>query len=334
MSTRARLEFGLAIDLGVGPAFERLERARRLVALAEDHGFRSVWAGESYPTAGESFHASSPLLFLAALASLTSLRLGTGVTLLPAWHPLRLAYDAAALDRITGGRLTLGVGIGTPALWRRFSGPSVDVGGWADEALQALRELWSGADGFRGRHLVVEGGVAPPPAQPGGPPLWVGGRVARATRRAAERGDGWYAATNYRIGEIERQAGRYAEECARLGKPVGAVAVNRLAVVSGSRDAAISDGGRALEAVVSSYVAMGAILGDDRRPADPLRDPGLLEDLLLTGDPDAVNEQVQRYATAGVTHLQARVLPGDLPLEVAERTIKLLGTEVLPAWRG
>ncbi len=328
-----RIEFGLAIDFGVGPTSSRLHETQRLAALAEQYGFASIWAGESYPTAGGSFHSSSPLLQLAALVSSTSLRLGTGVTLLPAWNPLRLAYDAAALDRLSDGRLVLGVGAGTPALRRRFSCAADDVAIWLDEALQALRELWRGADGFCGREVVIEGSVAPTPVQPGGPPLWAGGRISRAARRAAAFADGWYAATNYRIPEVERQARIYRDECDRLGKRPGAISVNRLAIVSSSPEDALRDGGSGFEEVVASYVAMGAILDDEGMPTDPRTDRGLLEDLALLGETDAINRQLERYARAGVTHVQMRVLPGHTPAEVAERTIQRLGEEVLPVWR-
>jgi alkanesulfonate monooxygenase SsuD/methylene tetrahydromethanopterin reductase-like flavin-dependent oxidoreductase (luciferase family) len=143
------VELGLALDLGserdaVGV---RLEAARRLLALAEEHGFTSAWFGEGYPSGPGSFHLPSSLLMLAAVASATSLTLGSGVALLPAWQPLRLAYDAALLDQASGGRLVLGVGIGTPALWRRFGVPSDRMADRADEMLAALRALWSGADG-------------------------------------------------------------------------------------------------------------------------------------------------------------------------------------------
>ena len=98
-------------------------------------------AGESYPSGADSFHLASPLLALAVLARQTSLVIGTGVTLLPAWDVLRLAYDAANLDQLSEGRLVLGIGLGTPALWRRFGKASDDVAQRTDEALLALKAL-------------------------------------------------------------------------------------------------------------------------------------------------------------------------------------------------
>src|SRR5439155_5961245 len=82
------IRFGLALDFGTRRA--SLDRVVAeyvpLINLAERYGFESVWAGESYPTAPGGFHLPSPLLVLAALAPQTSVRLGTGVTLVPMWH--------------------------------------------------------------------------------------------------------------------------------------------------------------------------------------------------------------------------------------------------------
>ena len=100
------VKFGLALDFWntSKPLDSLLEDYVGLLTLAEQYGFDSVWAGENRPRSAESGHVPSPLLVLSALARSTRLRLGTGVTLLPVWHPLRLAYDAAMLDQISAGR--------------------------------------------------------------------------------------------------------------------------------------------------------------------------------------------------------------------------------------
>lgn len=329
------IEFGLAIDLGSEQesVAARLEGARRLLALAESHAFRSVWFGEGYASRAGSFHLPSSLLMLAGIAPSTSVALGTGVVLLPAWHPLRLAYDAALLDRATAGRLVLGVGIGTPELWRRFGVPTDRMADRADEMLQALRALWRGEDGYRGELLSVERGVAPLPATPGGPPLWVGGRVGRSALRAARYGDGWYGATSYRLDEIARMAERYRRACAEAGHPAGPVSVNRIVVVAETRRQARDEARPYVEELVATYVRIRSILGPDGTPADLSGLAELMDELVLTGDPDDVNERLEAYAAAGVTHVQARVWPSDMPVKLVERTLRLLGERVLPAWR-
>lgn len=329
------MEFGLAIDLGSEreSVAARLEGARRLLGLAESYAFRSVWSGEGYASRAGSFHLPSSLLMLAGIAPSTSLALGTGVVLLPAWPPLRLAYDAALLDQATAGRLVLGVGIGTPELWRRFGVPTDRMADRADEMLQALRALWRGDDGYRSELLSVEGGVAPLPATPGGPPLWVGGRVGRSALRAARYGDGWYGASSYRLGEIARMAERYRRACAEAGHPAGAVAVNRIVVVAETRRQARDQGRRYVDELLARYVRIRSILGPDGRPTDRSGLPELMDELVLAGDPDDVSGRLEAYAAAGVTHVQARVWPSDMPVALVERTVRLLGERVLPAWR-
>ena len=329
------IEFGLAIDLGSDreSVAARLEGARRLLALAESYPFRSVWFGEGYPSGPGSFHLPSSLLMLAAIAPSTSLALGTGVALLPAWQPLRLAYDAALLDQATSGCLVLGVGIGTPELWRRFGVPTDRMADRADEMLQALRALWRGEDGYRGELLTVEGRVAPLPATPGGPPLWVGGRVGRSALRAARYGDGWYGATSYRLGEVARMAELYRMACAEAGRPMGPVSVNRIVVVAETRRQVRDEAWRCVDELLARYVRIRSILGPDGRPVDRSGLRELMAELVLAGDPDDVNERLEAYAAAGVTHVQARVWPSDMPVALVERTLRLLGERVLPAWR-
>ncbi len=345
-----RLRFGLAIDFGTTRAsLDRvLDEVAPLLALAERYGFHAVWAGESYPRRPGAFHLPSPLLVLAALAPRTRLALGTGVTMLPAWHPLKLAYDAAVLDQLSGGRLVLGVGVGNPSLWRRFGVEHADVGVYVDDVLGSLKAVWAGEPGYHGRRLKVEGGIAPLPLQRGGPPLWVGGAGPRAARRAAALGDAWYAATSYPLALIRPQVERYRVALAAGGGdaqgPV--VSANRLAVVAESPEAAWRDGGAYVEGVLEKYAAMNGL-----PPLDVVRQGGVAAfpappdgratpllsaygpSLCLLGSPEVVVEQLEAYAQAGVTDVQLRVAPSDLPLELVARTITLAGERVLPHFR-
>jgi probable F420-dependent oxidoreductase len=139
-----------------------------------------------------------PLDTLAYVAALTStLGLATGLLVLPWHHPLVLAKRAATVDRLSGGRLRLGVGLG----WMReeIEAGGVDFvsrGERADETIDAVRTVWR-ADHARGAHFTGKhfsfSGVQsfPRPAQPAGVPIEVGGTTPAAIRRASRRGDGW-----------------------------------------------------------------------------------------------------------------------------------------------
>jgi probable F420-dependent oxidoreductase len=139
-----------------------------------------------------------PLDTLAYVAGVTTtLGLATGLLVLPLHSPLVLAKRAATVDRLSGGRLRLGVGLG----WMR---EEIEAAGLdfarrnerADETIDAVRALWTadhelGAH-FDGHHFRFTGVQSfPRPARPGGVPIDVGGTSPAALRRAARRGDGW-----------------------------------------------------------------------------------------------------------------------------------------------
>jgi alkanesulfonate monooxygenase SsuD/methylene tetrahydromethanopterin reductase-like flavin-dependent oxidoreductase (luciferase family) len=270
---------------------------------------------------------------LAALARHTPLKLGTGVTLIPTWHPLQLAYDSAVLDQITGGRFILGVGLGGPALARRFGVDPSILGDYMDDTLAILRALWAGEDGYRGKALSVERGIGIRPIQPGGPPLWVGGAIRRSAARAARWGDGWIASSSYSFAQVAGQAQRYRAALAIQGKDASApvVVANRITLVADSEAEARRDGREWCGPQIERYVRVGGIAWDAGAGADLF--DGLEADRCLIGTPEQVVARVRRYADAGVTHIQARVSLADCPLEIAARSIELLGRSVLPEFQ-
>jgi probable F420-dependent oxidoreductase len=136
-----------------------------------------------------------PLDLLAWLAARTErLRLGTGILVLPEHHPLQLAKRCATLDRLSGGRLFLGVGVG----WMREEVAALGIdpderGTRTDEGIEALRIVWTQAEpSFAGRHFAF-GPVRsePKPVQPT-VPILVGGHSPAAARRAGRLGDGFF----------------------------------------------------------------------------------------------------------------------------------------------
>ena len=147
--------------------------------------------------------------------------IGTSILLLPLYPPAIVAKQVADLDRATGGRVILGVGVGGeyPQEFRACGVPVGERGRRADEAIVLLRRLWRGEEiSHDGPFFpMTDVRIHPPPAQPGGPPIVVAGRKDPAMRRAAVLGDGWmpylysprrYAASVSRIRQIADEAGR------------------------------------------------------------------------------------------------------------------------------
>ncbi|MDL4821019.1 LLM class flavin-dependent oxidoreductase [Actinomadura opuntiae] len=167
-----------------------VEQAGRAEAL----GYDSVWAGDSPITR----QRADPLLLMAAVAQATRrVALGTAVLLPALRHPILLAHQLGTLDRLSGGRVIAGMGAGFPtdATRAQFAALGVDFasrGRRLEESIEAMRLLWSGdAVSFKGEHFAFEDvSIAPPPAQPGGPPIWLAGG-GPALRRVARIADGW-----------------------------------------------------------------------------------------------------------------------------------------------
>ena len=163
------------------------------LARLEDLPIDALWMGG---------HVASPnpspevMMALAVLGARTRrVRIGTSILLLPLYAPAIVAKQVADLDNLTGGRVTLGVGIGGeyPGEFRACQVPIAERGPRTDEAIPLLRRLWTGEPVTHdGRFYAMEDvRIHPAPAQAGGPPIVVAGRQPPAMRRAAALGDGW-----------------------------------------------------------------------------------------------------------------------------------------------
>jgi alkanesulfonate monooxygenase SsuD/methylene tetrahydromethanopterin reductase-like flavin-dependent oxidoreductase (luciferase family) len=163
--------------------------------------------------------------------------------------------------------------------------------------------------------------------------VWVGGALKRSAERAAEWGDGWCASTNYGFERIAQQSTRYREALAARGKdPAQAVvSINRLAFVADDEATARTAATEYAGKILWRYARAGAF-GDpgiaDRGAAALFAEYDA--DWCLVGTPQHVAERVRRYAKAGVTQIQLRVTPEETPLEVAARTVDLVGRDVQP----
>ena len=171
---------------------ESYRETLELVRLAEALGFDSAWVSEHHGASDGYF--PSLLVMLAAFAEATNhIRLGTGVILTPFHDPLRLAEDIATVDQLSGGRLTVGLGLG----WREeeFRMFAIPVGERLTRTIETVEVLRLAAGGqrftFHGSAFDYEDvRVTPPAAQVGGPPIVLGGYVDAALRRAGALGDG------------------------------------------------------------------------------------------------------------------------------------------------
>jgi probable F420-dependent oxidoreductase len=183
--------------------FEELASATAITDLAagaEDAGFDAVFVTE-HPFPGDRWlgsgghHALDAFVALSfAAAATTRIRLLTYLAIPAYRNPFLLAKSVSTLDVLSGGRVVLGVGAGY--LEDEFAALGVDFAErneLTDESIAAMRAAWTGESvTMRGMHFDAVGNtMLPPPAQPGGPPIWIGGNSRRAMRRAVELADGW-----------------------------------------------------------------------------------------------------------------------------------------------
>jgi probable F420-dependent oxidoreductase len=165
-----------------------------------------------------------PLQWLGHVAALTRrIRLGTGLVLLPLHNPLILAKRLATLDRLSGGRLIAGFGIGWLAEeYDALGVPFRERGARADEYLQILQTLWApGAASFQGRfHSFTDVHSNPKPVAPAGVPIVIGGHSRPAMRRTARYGQGLFLLrqTPERVAEL---LGLLADEAKEAGRDIG-----------------------------------------------------------------------------------------------------------------
>ena len=186
------------------------------VLAVSDHVALTRDVYEQYPA---PFY--DPFTLLAWLSGITTrIELATTVAILPYRSPLLLARLGANIDRLSGGRFILGVGVG----WAReefevLGVPFEKRGAIADEYLEALVELWTKDEAsYQGRFVRFENvQTGPRPISTPHPPIWVGGGSDAALRRAARFGDAWHP-IRIRVSWLEKKSAELASIAQELGR--------------------------------------------------------------------------------------------------------------------
>jgi probable F420-dependent oxidoreductase len=204
------MKFGLFFA-NVGP-YVQPDMAAAFGRIAEEHGIESIWTVEHVVVPGdyqsqypyspsgrmpgpEESPIPDPLIWLTWVgAATTTLRLATGILILPQRNPVILAKELATLDVLSSGRVELGVGVG----WLReefdaLGIPWEDRGARTDEYIEALRTLWREEEPcFEGQFARFDRAKCFPKPPQGVIPIHVGGHTPAAARRAGRLGDGFF----------------------------------------------------------------------------------------------------------------------------------------------
>ena len=204
------MEFGVHLpQIGWDREPLSLDRLIAVASAAERLGFSTICANDHL--AYERPWLDGPLALAAILAVAPRARLMTSVALPVVRGPFALAKALGTIDLLSGGRLDVGVGPGSSVRDYAIVGIPFEER-WArfDEAVGAMRALWaSDAEAFSGRFYDTTGvTLSPPPAQPNGPPIWIGSWGSTAgLRRVARLGDGWLA-SGYNTTPVAFEAAR------------------------------------------------------------------------------------------------------------------------------
>jgi probable F420-dependent oxidoreductase len=235
------MDYGVVLP-HVGPHAREhvVERMQTVARQAEALGYHSLWAADhivmpTHLTSKYPYHPEGkfpidpaenflePLTVLGYVAACTTtIRLGTGVLIIPYRNPVVTAKTLATLDVLSRGRIILGAGVGWMTEEFAFlNSPYHERGARTDEYLRAMKALWTEEEpAFQGRFLQFSDlRCEPKPVQKPHPPIWVGGHSKAALRRTATLADGWYGHVFWRnpealpqeiqtIKQLAEQAGR------------------------------------------------------------------------------------------------------------------------------
>jgi probable F420-dependent oxidoreductase len=312
-----------------------VEDARRIEGL----GFHSMWLAEH--RFWYDGWCPSPFTAIAAAAAVTErLRFGTGMLLLPQQDPLRLAETVVTVDRLSGGRVDVGVGLGHRDM--EFDGLGIrraTRGARMDEALDVLQAAWSGRPwSYEGRHFrYVDQPALPAPVQQPGPPVWLGGMADAAVQRGVDRGLSFLLPQTLYLDEVAAMAGRIREGWRAAGMGPGRIGIVKDAWVGPDRAAArewflARTSVHYREEAGSWWVLRGRATG--------FEEPELLDRQLrrivetpLVGDPDDLRTDLQALSEAGVDLVVLR-FHFDVTAQRSMDAMALFARTVLPAFAG
>jgi probable F420-dependent oxidoreductase len=305
-----------------------LDAARRAEAL----GFDSIWISDhffldlaKYGGSAEPSGTVEPFTALAGLATATErVRLGTLVACAPFRHPAHVAKMATAIDLLSGGRFDLGVGAGWyEAEFAAFGYELPSIGdrfAILEESVQVVAGLFAeGPFTHEGKRFQLDSAYNHPgPAQPGGPPIWVGGKGGdRLLRLVARHASGWNTAWKRTVDSFAERAGALRRAAEVAGRDPDSVRLSLgLYTLVGEDERDLASRFRALQRWTPGRALDGQGLDDYARET-------------LTGTPAACLEKLAAFARAGAEELI--VGAGSVPFSVADwSTVELVAEALIP----
>lgn len=295
------------------------------VRTAQDSGFDSLWFPQHFVT-GPSMRqfAASPIMgYLASLSG--GMRMGTAVLLLPMLNPVLLAEEAATLDHLTDGNFVLGLGLGYRD--EEFAAMGIERKSRVPrfrEYVRAIRLLLTQEHvTFHGKYVKLDDvSISLRPKNPAGIPIWIGGTVPDAVKRAAELGDSWQGAGAMSMDEMKRWWRLFHETRVELGLVTDYPRqVSRECFCGPTMNAAVELAKGPIAAKYMRYASHGF---GGFEGADAFRQ--FAHDRFVIGDEAFVRDELQRYRDElGATEFRFRMGWPGLPQDEILASIKRVG---------
>ena len=302
-----KIEFGTTLRSPYNVA----ELAQQIECLE----FDILGCGEHVSLYGDTANGFVSLSIAAGVTK--KIRLMSAITLVPLYPAALLAKMGAALDVASGGRYTMGVGVGGefPNEFEACGVPVNQRGARTDDALEVLTRVWSETDvTYKGRYTTLENfSLKPMPTQKPRPPIYVSGRSEAAMRRAAKYADGWlpYMYTPEHLAESIEKIKAYGEEA--------------------GRDMSDFTFGMYIFSAVHENKDTGIKYAADRLSVQYNQDfSKRVHRYALAGDPQTCEMRLKDYVDAGATTI---FVSSACPQEYIDQNLELLAKEVIPAFR-
>ena len=341
MSNQNKITFGVRLP-NSGPRASP-QSMLQVAQEAEALGFDSIWVHDHLTWSDEIhrthissgsddshtgnaspdfFEAMTSLAFIAG--QVHKVRLGIACVVIPCRNPLLAAKQIATLD-VRGGRLDIGVGIGSPSTIKSREYEVLGVnrkqrGKIADDHLRAMKIIWTNHPAsYDGQFVKFAGAeICPKPLQKPNPPLWVGGWTEAAMRRTAALGDGWLPAwllpedIGNRFSEVKAMAETLGRDPAKIH-----LGIEVYGCIDQDGAKARQDGYGTLAIGQSTFERMMSV--------------EQLTAVSLIGSPEEIRRQVKAYSDACVLHFEIKFIYPSL--ERHSEMLQLFAREVLAAFR-
>ncbi len=296
---------------------------------AEQLGFSSIWLSEHHFL--EEGYLPSLAAMLGVMAERTSVaRIGTAVLLAPLHHPLRLAEDLALIDQLSGGRLDVGMAPGyRPEEFRVLGVPRSERGSRTDETIELLQRAWTGERfSYSGKHFEFDDViVSPPPAQAGGPQLWIGGNSPHSASRAARYGAGFMPDSGVTEDIYRKYLTEFKGDMARRR-----LATNRVIFAAETKEKAWELSGEYFLYQFNAYRQWFSDAADVDTHGGAVNDPAdLSPNHYFVGTPDDIIAGIRECRrTYDFEELIFWARPPGMPIQVSTRSLELIAAEVMP----